>query len=191
MAMGNGRPASLAAWRMAAQAGHLPGCRGLVDEDQPLGVEVELAVEPSPCGGAGHRDAAALRRAPSFLNVMPHLRGRSPHIALGGKTLPDLGERDIRRILDQAENEGLMCVELRARRLALLARLRLAGLAIAAIPGSGRRNSDPETPGRFTCRQPFLDRRNHPTAKVSAQAPRHHHLLANLPGAVNQITSIA
>jgi hypothetical protein len=31
---------------------------------------------------------------------------------LGGKALPDLGQRDVRRRLDQAENEGLVRIEL-------------------------------------------------------------------------------
>ena len=57
MAMGNGRPTSLAAWRTAAQAGHLRGCRGFVDEDQPLGVEVKLAVES---GHAAAQDIGTL-----------------------------------------------------------------------------------------------------------------------------------
>src|SRR5690606_19938590 len=111
----------------------------------------------SSCNGAGHtffeRDAAPVEE-------QPDRRGRGPNAVLGGKALPDLGERDIRRILDQAENEGLVCVQLRARRLALLARLRLAGRAITAIPCSGRRKPDPEAPGRLTCcRDPVLNRR--------------------------------
>jgi len=57
MAVGNGRPASLATWRPAAQPRHLRGCRGLVDEDQPLGIEIELAVEP---GYAAAQDIGTL-----------------------------------------------------------------------------------------------------------------------------------
>ncbi|MDQ6437559.1 hypothetical protein RB623_26190 [Mesorhizobium sp. LHD-90] len=47
----------------------------------------------------------------------------------------------MRRTLDEAEDESLVCIELRTRRLALLARL-----AIAAIPVPGRRNPDLEAP---------------------------------------------
>lgn len=47
MAVGNGRPASLAAGCSPSQPRHLRGRSGLVDEDQRLGVEVKLAVEPS------------------------------------------------------------------------------------------------------------------------------------------------
>jgi len=54
---GTAAPASLAARRPAAQAGHLRGSRSLVDEDQPLGIEVELAVEP---GDAAAQDIGTL-----------------------------------------------------------------------------------------------------------------------------------
>jgi hypothetical protein len=57
MAMGNGRPASLSAGGSSTQPGHLRGCRGLVDEDKPLGIEIELAVEP---GYAAAQDIGAL-----------------------------------------------------------------------------------------------------------------------------------
>jgi hypothetical protein len=57
VAVGNGRPAALAAWRPAAQASHLCGCCGLIDEDQPRWVRVELAVEP---GYAAAQDIRAL-----------------------------------------------------------------------------------------------------------------------------------
>lgn len=46
MAMGNGRSASLAARRAPAQSGHLGGCRGLIDDDQLLGIEIKLTIEP-------------------------------------------------------------------------------------------------------------------------------------------------
>jgi hypothetical protein len=47
MSVWNRRPASLAAWRSPSQPRHLRRCRGLVDEDEPFGIEIELAVEPS------------------------------------------------------------------------------------------------------------------------------------------------
>ena len=46
MAVRDGRTATPAPWRAAAQAGHLGGCSGLIDEHQALGVEVRLRVEP-------------------------------------------------------------------------------------------------------------------------------------------------
>jgi hypothetical protein len=61
----------------------------------------------------------------------------------GRQSLGDLGERDVGRLLDQAENEGFARVELRARRLALLARGRLACLPVAAIPATRRGDPDP------------------------------------------------
>ncbi len=57
MTMRNGRSASLAARRSPSQPGHLCGCRGLVDEDQLLGIEIELAIEP---GYAAAQDVRAL-----------------------------------------------------------------------------------------------------------------------------------
>ena len=42
----------------------------------------------------------------------PHRRGCRTHAALGAKALSDLGERDVRRCLDEAEDEGLVRVEL-------------------------------------------------------------------------------
>ena len=47
MAVGNGRPASLAARCSPSQPRYLRGRGSLVDEDQRLGIEVKLAVEPS------------------------------------------------------------------------------------------------------------------------------------------------
>lgn len=82
MAVGNGRPASLATWRSPSQPRHLCGRGGLVDEDQSLGFEVELAVEP---GYAAAQDIGTLllggvRRL--FLNVMPR-RSRNSHTVEG------------------------------------------------------------------------------------------------------------
>jgi len=57
MSVWNGRPASLATWRSSSQPRHLRGCRGLIDEDEPLGIEIELAVEP---GYAAAQDIGTL-----------------------------------------------------------------------------------------------------------------------------------
>ncbi len=46
MAVRDGGPAALAAPGAAAQARHLGRGAGLVDEDQLVGIKVELAVEP-------------------------------------------------------------------------------------------------------------------------------------------------
>ena len=46
MAVGYGRPAALACGRAAIEAGHLGGGAAFGDEDEALGIEVRLAVEP-------------------------------------------------------------------------------------------------------------------------------------------------
>jgi len=43
-------PAALATQCASAQSRHLGGRTGLVDEHQPVGIEIELAVEPEPSG---------------------------------------------------------------------------------------------------------------------------------------------
>jgi hypothetical protein len=48
MAVRDAGPAAFAARRSSAQAGHLRGETGLVDEHEPGGVEIQLAVEPVP-----------------------------------------------------------------------------------------------------------------------------------------------
>ena len=51
MALGHEEPATLAAWSPTVGAGHVRGGRRLVDEDDGIGVEVELTLEPRlPCG---------------------------------------------------------------------------------------------------------------------------------------------
>ena len=46
MAVGDGGPAALTALGPASQAGHLGRGAGLIDEDELLGIEVGLGVEP-------------------------------------------------------------------------------------------------------------------------------------------------
>lgn len=41
----------------------------------------------------------------------PNYRRHNPHAALVGKALSDLGKRDVRRRLDEAEDEGLVRFE--------------------------------------------------------------------------------
>jgi hypothetical protein len=47
MAVGHGGPASLAPRRTAVKAGHLGVRGGLIDEDDPRGIEIELSFKPS------------------------------------------------------------------------------------------------------------------------------------------------
>ena len=51
MAVGNGGAAAHPPLGAASQAGHLGRGAGLVDEDQLLGIEVGLGVEPSLAAG--------------------------------------------------------------------------------------------------------------------------------------------
>ncbi len=51
MAVGNRRPAALAALGSAPQAGHLGRGAGLIDEDELLGAEIGLGVEPGLAAG--------------------------------------------------------------------------------------------------------------------------------------------
>jgi len=51
MAVGNYRPAALAALGSAPQAGHLGRGPGLVDEDELLGIKLALSVEPGLAAG--------------------------------------------------------------------------------------------------------------------------------------------
>ena len=46
MAMGNRRPQSFTAWGATMGARHVGFRPGLIDEDQPFGIEIGLAVEP-------------------------------------------------------------------------------------------------------------------------------------------------
>jgi len=48
MAMWHGSAAALATFGAAAEAGHLGGRAGFIDEDEALGIKVRLRVEPSP-----------------------------------------------------------------------------------------------------------------------------------------------
>lgn len=57
MAVRNSRHASFATFGPPAQPCHLGGSRGLINEDQPLGIEIKLTVEPGP---AAAQDIGAL-----------------------------------------------------------------------------------------------------------------------------------
>lgn len=87
MAVGNGRPASLAARCSPSQPRHLRGRGSLVDEDQRLGVEVKLAVEPSYAAAQdiGTLLLGGVRRL--FLNVMPR-RSRNSQTDEGAACTP-------------------------------------------------------------------------------------------------------
>jgi len=64
MSMGNSGTTALATPRSAAQPRHLGRGSGFVDEDQVLGIELRLGVEPSlaPGGDVGPLLLAGVRR---------------------------------------------------------------------------------------------------------------------------------
>ncbi len=57
MAVGNADPEACAARAAAMTTGHVRGSPCLVDEDKPLGIKIELAIEPSL---APHQDVGAV-----------------------------------------------------------------------------------------------------------------------------------
>jgi hypothetical protein len=64
VAVRHGRAAALPPFGAASEPGHLGGRTGLVDEDQALGVEIRLLVEPRPAprGDVGPFLLAGVRR---------------------------------------------------------------------------------------------------------------------------------
>ena len=69
-AMRHAHPEPLAAGRAAVTAGHLGGGAGLVDEDQSLGIEIELGVEPGLTTAQDVRTALLGRMPGLFLSVI-------------------------------------------------------------------------------------------------------------------------
>jgi len=73
MAVRNGGNTPLSAWRPAAQARHLRRSAGLVDEDEPFGIKIELAAEPDLPGRLYIVALLFARMRRLFLYVMPRL----------------------------------------------------------------------------------------------------------------------
>src|SRR5829696_4204118 len=71
VAVGDPGPQALTLWGTTAQPSHVGGRPGLVDEDEPGGIEVELALEP---GFPSRQDVGAILLGcvgGLFLNVRP------------------------------------------------------------------------------------------------------------------------
>ena len=78
--------------------------------------------------------AVFFERDAALFEEHPHRRRHHPNVMLGRQPVRDLGQRDVRRLGNKAEDEALMRIELRARRLALLARRHLAARPITTAP---------------------------------------------------------
>ena len=70
MAVWNERPQALTAPAAAMTAGHVGGGPGLVDEDEPVGIEIELGLEPGPALLQDVRPILLGRVGGLFLRVM-------------------------------------------------------------------------------------------------------------------------
>ena len=70
MTVRHGRSAALATRCTPAQTRHLGGRTGLIDEHQPVGIEIELAIEPEPSGDQDVRALLFRSMRGLFLNVM-------------------------------------------------------------------------------------------------------------------------
>ena len=82
MTVRNGGNTPLSARRPAAQARHLCGSTGLVDEDESLGIKIELAVKPDLPGRLYIVALLFARMRCLFLNVMPRLSKKCQTVAL-------------------------------------------------------------------------------------------------------------
>ena len=63
-------PQALPSGRPAMAARHVGRCPGLVDEHQPLGIEIELTLEPSPAPLYDVRPVLLARMGALFLRVI-------------------------------------------------------------------------------------------------------------------------
>ena len=131
----------------------------LVDEDQLVGIEVELSVEP---GLPGLEDILALllRRVSGLFferQALPVEKGPDRgdpdrETALARQPLGNLGERDVlRAFVDQPEDEVRVRVEPGAARLALPTRPPLR-----RSPGDASPKRSPSIPRRRTVRPPAV-----------------------------------
>ena len=70
-------------------------------------------------------------------------------LTLGFEALCDLLQRDVLRLLDECENEGLMRIELAMAGVPLATRPDVAGRPPKPVPGPCRRDPDAKPPRRF------------------------------------------
>ncbi len=110
VAMRDRSAASLSSFSAAAQPGHLGGRPCLVDEDQMLGIEVRLRVEPglAPRGDVGPFLPAGVRRFFDGHRVAiqkaPHRDGRKRGAMFTAQHLGQFDERYVHLGLDRGQN---------------------------------------------------------------------------------------
>ena len=81
MTVRDGGAASLATRCPATQACHLSGSPGLIDEDKPPGVEIELSLVPRLAGSLHIATLLFACMRCLFLNVMPRLLKKCQTVA--------------------------------------------------------------------------------------------------------------
>ena len=161
MAVGNGGPAALAALGPAAQARHLGRGAGLIDEDELLGIELRLGLEPGLAAGGNVRPLLLGGVGGFFLKLMPR-RSKKYHTVAGqadtarcSARRPAISAKLMSgRSLTNARMKASWASSFDPPRLPLLARRNLTRLAIASKPSHRRRNPDAKTSRCLARRKP-------------------------------------
>ena len=111
MAVRHADPQALAAQGPAVGPGHVGRGPGLVDEDEPLGIEVELGVEPGLAAASGCRDGPARWHARSFF-ARDRMAGEEALERAEAEGMSPLRKRraqlldgDVRRLRQQREDQ--------------------------------------------------------------------------------------
>ena len=152
----------------------------LVDEDEPVGIEVELAVEPVP---AALQDVGTvlLRGMDGLFFARDRVALEEPADGAVAEDEPDASQPapqflqgDVRHLGQQCQDRRL--VRLDAAGSAIPAKRPGPGIAVLALqrpPATDARRADPEPLPGLTVRQARRDRRNNPYPKINRQRFRH------------------
>jgi hypothetical protein len=136
------------------------------------------------CGSEDGRSFFACQPAPG--EEVPDRRRAGAHAALARPFLGDLVERDILVRVDKAEDETLVRIELRSRRLTLPSGRHRALLPPLPMPFDRGRRRHREPRCRRPRRQAVIDRLHHPLTQVQTVASPHI-CLPNQLGIQNQV----
>ena len=159
--VGDRRPAPMSTQSPAAASRHLGGGAGLVDEDELIGVEAGLGLEPGP-PAAQHVRTLLLAGVRRFFEGDAAAVEEAPHGALGDpqpmlalQMGRDLRQHHVRGLFDQRQDHLGPCLDpLRAP----VATLWPGPIAACSLPGPNpldrRRRRDPEALGRSPRRGP-------------------------------------